>query len=264
MQFLVQQKPAYVYTGTRAFDAAKPTIVFIHGAANDHSVWTLQARYFAHHGFNALAVDLPGHGRSFAEPKTSVQAFSDWIINLLDNGGISAATLVGHSMGALIALDCAQRASTRVRKLALLGAGLPMLVSDTLMDAAKNCPPDAFDMLNIWGHAPRLKWGKNPTPGTASMMAYKRLLEQSRPGVLATDLAACAAFSLSQAQLAQITTPTLILGGSEDMMTPLKAGQLVAAQLANARLHVIEGSGHALMQEAPGMVLDQLKSFCVD
>ena len=72
MKFLVQQQPAFVYTGGKEFDAAKPSIIFIHGAANDHSVWTLQARYFAHHGFNVLAVDLPGHGKSFGVAKTTV------------------------------------------------------------------------------------------------------------------------------------------------------------------------------------------------
>ena len=69
MKFLVQQQPAFVYTGGKNFDATKPTVVFIHGTANDHSVWTLQARYFAHHGWNALAPDLPGHGKSFGEAK---------------------------------------------------------------------------------------------------------------------------------------------------------------------------------------------------
>ena len=92
MQFLVQQQPAYVYTGTRPFDAAKPNIVFIHGAANDHSVWTLQARYFAHHGFNALAVDLPGHGKTFADTKPTVEAFADWIIKDRSRLFVSAYT----------------------------------------------------------------------------------------------------------------------------------------------------------------------------
>ena len=54
---------AYVYTGGKAFDPALPCVVFIHGALNDHSVWTLLARHFAHHGRSVLAVDLPGHGR---------------------------------------------------------------------------------------------------------------------------------------------------------------------------------------------------------
>lgn len=256
MQFLVQQQPAYVYTGTRPLNPTLPSIVFIHGAANDHSVWTLQARYFAHHGWNALAVDLPGHGKSFADAMSTVADYADWIINLLDNGGISSAVLVGHSMGSLIALDCARRHAGRVSKLALLGCSVPMPVSDALMDAARNRPTEAFDMINIWGHATRLKWGKNPTPGTSSMMAYRRLLEQSRPGVLARDLSACAQFSLDATEIATITAATLIVAGSEDMMTPVKSGKQLAAQLPDACIAVIEGSGHALMQEAPGAVLD--------
>ena len=41
--------------------------MFVHGAGMDHSVWPLQARHFAYRGWNALAVDLPGHGRSGGE-----------------------------------------------------------------------------------------------------------------------------------------------------------------------------------------------------
>ncbi|RJG26390.1 alpha/beta hydrolase, partial [Massilia cavernae] len=52
MNLNVQGLQAYCYTGGKAFDPAKPTTVFIHGAQNDHSVWALQSRYFAHHGFN--------------------------------------------------------------------------------------------------------------------------------------------------------------------------------------------------------------------
>ncbi|MBL8524081.1 MAG: alpha/beta hydrolase [Betaproteobacteria bacterium] len=260
MKFLVQQQPAYVYTGSKPFDAAKPSVVFIHGAANDHSVWTLQARYFSHHGWNALAVDLPGHGKSFGVAKPTVAQYSDWLINLLDNGGIANATLVGHSMGSLIALDCASRHAARVSRLALLGCSVPMPVSDVLLDAAKNRPADAFDMLNIWGHAPQLKWGKNPTPGTSSMMAYKRLLEQSRPGVLFNDLSACHAFLPDDAFLATITAPALVVAGTRDMMTPAKAAQALAARI-KARTVVLDECGHAMMQEAPGKVLDALRGF---
>lgn len=261
MKFLVQQQPAYVYTGGKAFDAAKPSVVFIHGAANDHSVWTLQARYFAHHGWNALAVDLPGHGRSFGVAKPSVAQYSDWLVNLLDNGAITNAVLVGHSMGSLIALDCAARHPKRVSKLALLGSSAPMPVSDVLLDAAKSRPAEAFDMLNIWGHAPQLKWGKNPTPGTSSMMAYKRLLEQSRPGVLFSDLSACHSFLPDDALFAAIAAPALVIAGTRDMMTPAKAAQALAARIQSSRTVLLEECGHSMMQEAPGKVLDALRGF---
>src|SRR5437868_8841070 len=100
-----------------AFDAALPTIVFIHGAQNDHSVWALQTRYFAHHGFGVLAVDLPGHGRSKGAPLTSVEAMADWLLALLDTAGAGQAMLVGHSMGSLIALEAAHRAPQRVSRI---------------------------------------------------------------------------------------------------------------------------------------------------
>ena len=261
MKFLVQQQPAYVYTGGKNFDAAKPSVVFIHGSANDHSVWTLQARYFAHHGWNALVPDLPGHGKSFGDAKTSIASSTDWLINLLDNGNIKCAALIGHSMGSLIALDAAARYPARVSQLVLIGASVPMLVSDVLMDAAKNRPQEAFDMLNIWGHSPQLKWGRSPSPGTSSMMAGARLLAQSRPGVLATDLAACQAFGISDTALAAIATPTLIVAGANDLLTPAKAAKALAARFSNATTIVLPEAGHGMMQEAPGKVVEALKSF---
>ena len=261
MKFLVQQQPAYVYTGGKPFDPARPSVVFVHGAANDHSVWTLQARYFAHHGWNAIAVDLPGHGRSFGEAKASIAANADWIVEMLDHGGIGKTALVGHSMGSLIALDCAARHGARVSQMVLLGASAPMPVSDALLDAARHRPAEAIDMLNIWGHAPQLKWGRNPTPGTSSMMAYRRLLEQSHPGVLAADLAACHAFAPDDTCFASIKAPTLVVAGTHDSMSPAKSAQALAARIGDCRLILLEGAGHALMQEAPGKTLDALVGF---
>ena len=230
MKFLVQQQPAFVYTGGKNVDASKPSVVFIHGTANDHSVWTLQARYFANHGWNALAPDLPGHGKSFGEAKISIAANADWLMNLLDNGNISRAALVGHSMGSLIALDAASRYPSRISQLALIGTSLPMPVSDVLMEAALNRPGEAMDMLNIWGHAPQLKWGRNATPGTSTMVAGARLLAQSKPGAMAKDLAACRAFEMDDAILAAIASPTLIVAGINDLLTPAKAAKALAAR----------------------------------
>ena len=263
MRFLAQQQPAYVYTGGKDFDAAKPSVIFIHGTANDHSVWTMQARYFAHHGWNALAVDLPGHGKSFGDAKTSIASAADWLINLLDNGNIKTAALIGHSMGSLIALDAAARYPSRVSQLALIGASVPMPVSDALMEAATHQPQDAVGMLNIWGHAPQLKWGKNPTPGTASMMAGRRLYMQCNPDALLKDLAACKAYQIDDAALAAITVPTLIVAAKLDILTPAKAASALATRLGNATLTTLDGVGHSMIQEAPGAVLDALKSFLV-
>src|SRR3712207_6152309 len=99
MLLSVQGKQAYCYTGGKPFNPALPTAVFIHGAQDDHSVWALQTRYFAHHGFGVLAVDLPGHGRSAGPAHTSVESMANWLLELLDAAGVQRFILIGHSMG---------------------------------------------------------------------------------------------------------------------------------------------------------------------
>ena len=116
-------------------------------------------------------------------------------------------------------------------------------------------------MLNIWGHAPLVKWNKSAIPGTSLMMAYKCLLEKSRPGVLATDLTACQTFTMDEAAMKNVVAPTIVLSGTRDMMTPPKAAALVAKQITDAGFVSFDGIGHAMMQEAPGDVLDALKDF---
>jgi pimeloyl-ACP methyl ester carboxylesterase len=76
MHFTVQDKSVYAYTGTKPVIPTQRTVVFIHGAANDHSVWALQSRYFAYHGRNVLAVDLPGHGKSAGPALPSIEALA--------------------------------------------------------------------------------------------------------------------------------------------------------------------------------------------
>jgi pimeloyl-ACP methyl ester carboxylesterase len=55
---------SYAYTGGKDFNPSQPTVVLVHGVLCDHSVWLLQSRYLAHHGWNVLAIDLPGHCKS--------------------------------------------------------------------------------------------------------------------------------------------------------------------------------------------------------
>src|SRR5258707_4881756 len=114
MQLSVDGADTYAYTGARAFVAAQPSLLFVHGAAHDHSVWALQSRYFAHHGYNVLAVDLPGHGRSAGAPLPSVEAIAQWLPRVLDAAGVTTAAVIGHSMGTLAVLDCAAQFPDRL------------------------------------------------------------------------------------------------------------------------------------------------------
>ncbi|MGD9943815.1 MAG: alpha/beta fold hydrolase, partial [Burkholderiaceae bacterium] len=170
----------YAYTGGRPFDASRPVIAFVHGAEHDHSVWALQSRYLAHHGFSVLAVDLPGHGRSGGKPLPDVGSMADWLIALLRTAGVQRATLVGHSMGSLIALDAAGRADAPVERLALVGTAFPMKVSDALLEAARDDEPRAFDMINYWSHSTINARPGCPGPGVSIFMQNRRLMERQR------------------------------------------------------------------------------------
>ena len=153
MKISVNGHDTYCYTGGKAFSAAQPTVIFIHGVLNDHSVWVLQTRYLAHHGWNVLAVDLPGHCRSAGDPPATVEAAADFVLALMDAAGLEKAALVGHSFGSLVALEAASRTPERVSQLVLVGVAFPMKVSPALLDSALNDPLKALTIINVFSRA---------------------------------------------------------------------------------------------------------------
>jgi len=257
MDFRVGNKKAFAYTAAHALEQGKPTVAFIHGAGLDHSWWGLQSRYFGYHGWNVLAVDLPGHGRSEGPPIPSVAGMAAWIFELLDSLKIEKATLVGHSMGSLIALECAARQPARVERIALIGTAYPMQVGEAFLDAARRNDPAAYDMETIWGHAAQVPLAGNPNPG---MWMYGDTLARLRrlaPGVLYNDLKACNDFRLE----GDVTCPVQMILGKRDVMTPVKAAAELQKRIPQAKTALIDPSGHSLMAEAPDATLDALISF---
>lgn len=262
MLLQVDHQPAYAYTGTKPIVPGQRAVMFVHGAANDHSVWTQQSRYFAYHGFNVLAVDLPGHGKSGGPPLATVEDMAGWAARVLDAAGIQKAALVGHSMGSLIALEAAARHPDRVEKLALIGSAFPMKVSDALLGTARAQDHAALEMINVWSHSSAGQTGGNRVPGQWIMGGSMRLLERTA-APLYNDFNACNQYGAGADSAAKITCPVLMIAGSRDQMTPPKAGKGIAEKLANVRSVTIEGSGHDLMAEQPDAVLDALISFLV-
>jgi pimeloyl-ACP methyl ester carboxylesterase len=261
MQIHVDGRAVYGYTGARTMSASQPTVAFVHGAANDHSVWALQSRYFAHHGFNVVAVDLPGHGRSEGPALPSVDAIARWIVRMLDAAEIASATLVGHSLGALACLAATAESPARVRKLALLGPAVPMPVSDALLDAAKADDHVAYELINGWSHSAARKLGGNRVPGMWMTGAALRLMERTPPGVLHADLSACNAYAGGLAAAASVRCPTLVVLGQRDLMAPPHNASAMCEALADCRVVTLAGAGHAMMAEQPDAVLDALRAF---
>lgn len=264
----LQPHPAYAYTGGKAFNATLPTAVFLHGAQNDHSVWALQTRYFAHHGFSVLAIDLPGHGRSKGEPLSSVEAMADWVAKVLTAAGVQKAVLIGHSMGSLIALETALRIKETICGIALVGTAYPMKVSPQLLEASEHREHAAIDMVNIWSHSGIAQKPSAPGPGFYVPSGARRLMQHVSRGnpakVFFTDFSACNAYANGEAAASALHCPAMLLLGRKDMMTPPKATAALRNALPNASVVQVEGSGHALMAEQPDQVLDALFVFAAD
>lgn len=261
MYLTVDNNKTYAYTGNHAFDSGKPTVVFVHGAANDHSVWALQSRYFAYHGWNALAVDLPGHGKSAGKPLTSVPDVAAWIVRLLDAAGAGKAVLVGHSMGSLVALETAARHPDRITRLALVGSAAPMPVSEPLLNASKANDHVAYEMINVFSHSAPAQIGGNRNPGMWMMGNAMRLMERSAPGSLFADFSACNTYAGGLEAAAQVKSPTLMVLGKRDLMTPMKASKELMGAIPGVKVVSLEGAGHSLMAEKPDEVLDALIAF---
>jgi len=258
VDFSVDGKRAYAYTGARAFDPGKPVVVFIHGGGLDHCVWILQSRYFAHHGYNALALDLPGHGRSEGQPPESIEGMADWVIGALDALGVAQYTVIGHSMGALVALETAARDQKRVAHAILVGISAPMPVTDALLNAAKANEHAAFDMVNLWGHGYGAQLGGNPAPGMWMTGSAVRLLERSAPGVMYNDLNACNAYHAGSESAANIQAPVHVILGKNDIMASPKAARAVIAALGDVQVTELDNCGHMLMAEQPDRVLEAM------
>ena len=265
MNFTVNGAQTYCYTGGKAFDAAQPTAIFIHGVLGDHSVWILQTRHLAHHGWNVLALDLPGHCRSGGVPPASVEEAADFVLTLMDAAGLQHAALVGHSFGSLIALETAARAPERISHLVLVGIAFPMPVSPALLEASVNDPMKALTMVNVFSRSTLAPPPSALGPGTwvygASMALGRRVLASNAAvNVFYTGFKACDSYQNGLQAMAQVTCPVLFVLGKLDQMTPPRAAQALIKLARNAKVIYLPG-GHQQMNETPEEMLAALQGF---
>jgi pimeloyl-ACP methyl ester carboxylesterase len=269
MYLQVNGHATYCYTGGKPFDAAKPTVVFIHGVLNDHSVWALQTRYLANHGWNVLAVDLPGHCKSEGEAPSTVEEAAVFIGALLGAAGVTKAALVGHSWGSLIALEAASRLKERVSHLVLVGTAYPMKVSAALQEAALNEPMKALEMVSVFSRSTLAAPPSALGPGTwvygAGMALGRRVLASNpRVNVFHRGFKACDSYANGEAAIASVTCPVLFVLGAMDQMTQPRAAQALIAAAKESGKSVSVTTlpvGHHQMNETPDATLFAIRDF---
>jgi pimeloyl-ACP methyl ester carboxylesterase len=260
MKLKVGGGEVFATTGGIEFDRAKPAVIFLHGAGFDRTVWRLQTRWFANHGRSVLAVDFPAHGWSAGEAVPSVAAMAEWTAALIDAAGLESAALVGHSMGALVALETAARFPDKVRALGLCGVAAEMPVHPEMLDSAKADTLKVQELMTFWGMGNALHKGGMVSPGLWLRRESLAVLARNRPGVIYNDLAACNAYKDAPVRAPDVKCPTVLVLGDGDLMTPPAKARPLAAAIAGARTVMVPSSGHFMMVERPDETLAALKA----
>ncbi|MEM1153362.1 MAG: alpha/beta hydrolase [Pseudomonadota bacterium] len=259
MKLQIADENIYCYNNGKAILKHQASAVFIHGSGMDHTIWTPFVRHFARHGCNALAPDLPGHGRSQGRARRSISEISDWIISLLDELEIETTSITGHSLGSLIALNCAARYPSRINAIAMVGTTAPMPVSDAILSASAENDPIAYSLLTEYGYSRSHLLGSSPSPGMWMVGNTLRLFARSAPGVLNADMYACDSYQRGLEDASKITCPVAVILGEKDRLTPPRGAENLLQALPEPAVTVIEGVGHMLTSEAPNALLDALK-----
>ncbi len=257
MIITVNGQSTYAATGGKEFDRSLPTVLFIHGSGLDHRSWALQTRWFAYNGYSVLAPDLPGHSESSGDALQTIEQMGSWLNDFLHSAGVDRVHVVGHSQGFLCALELAHQTPEKVSSLTGIGTAAAIPVNPALIEAAQKTPADAAEMMLQWGFGSRAQMGISAVPGMQPIAIGRQIMAMNP---LANDLQACANYSRGEEVASSMDIPALLILAGKDRMTPLQAGQQLAANLS-AQYEVIEGYGHMLPVEAPRQCLIALRNF---
>jgi pimeloyl-ACP methyl ester carboxylesterase len=221
-------------------------LVFIHAAGSSGDEWVQQRLAFGG-AYDVATPDLPGHGRATDTPLRRIEDMAEWIRRTQD---VASAVVIGHSMGAAVALTLAAGAAPR--GLALVGASVHPRVPEGFADRVARDPALAVERLAANGFA----------RGTRAAVVERAsaYLARTDPGVLAADFAATAAFDATP-HLARIRVPTIVLVGAEDRLTTVADAESVARGIRGAELAIIDGAGHMVMLERPREFDERLERF---
>lgn len=230
----------------------KPPVILIHGAGGTHLYWPANIRRIA--GYEVIALDLPGHGRSTQKLKETILAYAEAVAEWMATAGLQPAIVIGHSMGSAIAMTLALENPQLIAGLGLLGAGARLRVNPQVLDQIGAAETFLATVNKV------TKWSfSSQAPEILTSLAEKRLAEAG-PQVLHADFWACNAFDVT-AELGRIRQPVLIVCGQEDNMTPVKESRFLSENIPNARLELIPEAGHMLMLEKPERVANLLDEF---
>ncbi|MBZ0294742.1 MAG: alpha/beta hydrolase [Anaerolineae bacterium] len=236
------------YADGRHKGQVHPPLLLIHGAGGSHLDWPGALRRLP--GTGTLAPDLPGHGRSEGKGYSQVDAYADDLVTLLDELALSQVFVLGHSLGGAIGLSLALRVPARVCGLILVGTGAKLKVHPDILHAADHETALRQLVSGYWS---------DKVDEAQREQSYARL-QAVDPAVLQNDLRAADGFDVRE-QLDRIKTPTLVIGGTEDALTPVRYSTYLQQHIPGAELVIIEGGSHMMMLEQPQVIANTVETW---
>ena len=264
MKFKVNNKEVYASTGGQPFDKEKPLLIFVHGSGLSHITGVLQTLYFAFHGYSVLAIDLPGHGASEGPPLKSIEDMADWISDVISSVGYEEASLIGHSQGCLVLIECASRYPEKIKSLSIMGGASAIPMNPELLSLAEDGNPKAVELMMDWAHGPGGHFGGHPVPGLHHMNLGGTIVKNGSVKVLGVDFRACDNYKNGLEAAKNVKCPTLNILGDKDKMCPLKEGIRLAQAIDNSEVEIIKNCGHMILLEEADQALAALKRFVTE
>ncbi len=231
------------YETACASPPAAQTVVMLHGAGQSSKCWENQISTLAGcTRFPSLALDLPGHGGSAGEAIDSMEDCARFVEDFCEAAGITSPIFIGHSMGGRIAQLIALGSAVRPLACVLVATGTRIRVSRWSLKTVRN------DYRNFCRTAAQNSFSPH-TPAHIREGFFKNLLKTPKESVY-KDLLACDDFDVSEA-IRRISVPTVIVAGSDDVLTPSKHTDFLHKSIKGSKLFVIEEAGHFMMMEKP-------------
>lgn len=234
------------------FDKSKLTVVFIHGTGGDREDWRGQLDGLSGVA-NMLALELPGHGASEPPGESSVPAFSQWVIDFINELGLKKVMLVGCSLGSAITQWIALNAARPwLVAIGLVGAGARLRVHPAFLQGLKEDSARALNMV--------ADFCLSDAPDPALRLKVTEKLLKCGPDLIYNDLYACNEFDVMD-KVNTISLPTCIIVGEQDKLTPVKYSKYLNEVIEGSRLSVIPHAGHLVSMEQPEAFNKSLRDF---
>jgi len=222
-------------------------LLFIPGSGAGQEAWTYQTDYFR----DSEAIALPGHPDG--QPCTSIDDYVEWLRGYVHRQGYKDVVLAGHSLGGGIAQLYGLKYGNELRALILIGTGARLRVRPDILASVKAMIGDDAAWRK---YLEDLHSAADPETRRTVVEARMKI----GPAVLLNDFLCCDKFDIMD-KVQNIKLPTLVLCGTEDVMTPVKYANYLADKIAGSVMVVIDGGTHSVFLEKPKEVNQAIENF---